>query len=220
MAFDLILRNARLANGGAATVDIAVADGRIAAIEPRIRRRRLKRGCGRAVRVAGTRGEPLPPRQVADTRPRRAARRPPRDRLHEARLGGQRHVHGRGHLRARARDARAVPAERRHAHAHAHRGRSHRSGCAASRRSSASRRITRGGSTSSFARSSRKAGPTFRARSRTSWRRSKRGATVVGGAPRYDAERPRADRAHLRAREGLRRRRRHPRRRRLHHATT
>ena len=38
MAFDLILRNARLANGdtASATVDIAVADGRIAAIEPRI----------------------------------------------------------------------------------------------------------------------------------------------------------------------------------------
>ena len=38
MAFDLMLRNARLANGGAAsaTVDIAVAAGRIAAIEPRI----------------------------------------------------------------------------------------------------------------------------------------------------------------------------------------
>lgn len=38
MAFDLILRNARLANGGAAsaTADIAVAAGRIAAIEPRI----------------------------------------------------------------------------------------------------------------------------------------------------------------------------------------
>ena len=36
MAFDLILRNARLANGAGATVDIAVADGRIAAIEPRI----------------------------------------------------------------------------------------------------------------------------------------------------------------------------------------
>src|SRR5687768_1488030 len=34
VAFDLILRNARLANGG--TVDIAVADKRIAAIEPRI----------------------------------------------------------------------------------------------------------------------------------------------------------------------------------------
>lgn len=38
MTFDLILRNARLSNGDAAraTVDIAVADGRIAAIEPRI----------------------------------------------------------------------------------------------------------------------------------------------------------------------------------------
>ncbi|MBI3042028.1 MAG: amidohydrolase family protein [Betaproteobacteria bacterium] len=38
MPFDLILRNARLANGGAAnaTVDIAVAGGRIAAIEPRV----------------------------------------------------------------------------------------------------------------------------------------------------------------------------------------
>jgi len=38
VAFDLILRNARLAHGDAAsaTVDIAVADGRIAAIEPRI----------------------------------------------------------------------------------------------------------------------------------------------------------------------------------------
>ena len=38
MAFDLILRNARLANGDVAraTVDIAIADGRIAAIEPRI----------------------------------------------------------------------------------------------------------------------------------------------------------------------------------------
>ena len=38
MAFDLILRNARLANGdtASATVDIAVANGRIAAIEPRI----------------------------------------------------------------------------------------------------------------------------------------------------------------------------------------
>jgi cytosine/creatinine deaminase len=38
VAFDLILRNARLANGDAAgaTVDIAVAAGRIAAIEPRI----------------------------------------------------------------------------------------------------------------------------------------------------------------------------------------
>ncbi len=38
MAFDLILRNARLANGNAAraSVDIAVADGRIAAIAPRV----------------------------------------------------------------------------------------------------------------------------------------------------------------------------------------
>jgi len=38
VAFDLILRNARLANRGAAgaTVDIAVAAGRIAAIEPRV----------------------------------------------------------------------------------------------------------------------------------------------------------------------------------------
>ena len=38
MAFGLVLRNARLANGahGSATMDIAVADGRIAAIEPRI----------------------------------------------------------------------------------------------------------------------------------------------------------------------------------------
>ena len=38
MAFDLILRNARLSNDGeaGATVDIAVAGGRIAAIEPRI----------------------------------------------------------------------------------------------------------------------------------------------------------------------------------------
>lgn len=36
MAINLILRNARLANGAGATVDIAVADGRIAAIEPRI----------------------------------------------------------------------------------------------------------------------------------------------------------------------------------------
>ncbi len=38
MAFSLILRNARLANGAgnSATVDIAVADGRIAAIEPRV----------------------------------------------------------------------------------------------------------------------------------------------------------------------------------------
>jgi cytosine/creatinine deaminase len=38
MAFDLIVRNARLASGDAAraTVDIAVADGRIAAIEPHI----------------------------------------------------------------------------------------------------------------------------------------------------------------------------------------
>lgn len=38
MAFDLILRNARLANGagGAETVDIAVAGGRIAAIGPRL----------------------------------------------------------------------------------------------------------------------------------------------------------------------------------------
>lgn len=35
MAFDLILRNARLANGGTA-VDIAVANGKIAAIDPRI----------------------------------------------------------------------------------------------------------------------------------------------------------------------------------------
>ncbi|MBI2294537.1 MAG: amidohydrolase family protein [Betaproteobacteria bacterium] len=38
MAFDLILRNARLADGDAArtTVDIAITDGRIAAIEPRV----------------------------------------------------------------------------------------------------------------------------------------------------------------------------------------
>jgi len=38
MAFDLIVRNARLANGGASrgSVDIAVSNGRIAAIEPRI----------------------------------------------------------------------------------------------------------------------------------------------------------------------------------------
>ena len=36
MAFDLILRNARLANGDAAqaSADIAIADGRIAAIGP------------------------------------------------------------------------------------------------------------------------------------------------------------------------------------------
>ena len=39
MAFDLILRNARLANGGESdgTADIGVSDGRIAAIEPHIR---------------------------------------------------------------------------------------------------------------------------------------------------------------------------------------
>jgi cytosine deaminase len=38
MAFDLILRNARIANGGAikSGMDIAIADGRIAAIEPRL----------------------------------------------------------------------------------------------------------------------------------------------------------------------------------------
>ncbi|MEA3158406.1 MAG: cytosine/creatinine deaminase [Betaproteobacteria bacterium] len=38
MAFSLILSNARLANasGASETVDIAVADGRITAIEPRI----------------------------------------------------------------------------------------------------------------------------------------------------------------------------------------
>ena len=38
VAFDFILRNARLANGAAAgtTLDIAVAGGRIAAIEPRV----------------------------------------------------------------------------------------------------------------------------------------------------------------------------------------
>ena len=38
MAFDLILRNARLADGNAASapVDIAVAGGRIAAVEPRL----------------------------------------------------------------------------------------------------------------------------------------------------------------------------------------
>ena len=36
MAFDFVLRNARLANGAEATADIAVAGGRIAAIEPRI----------------------------------------------------------------------------------------------------------------------------------------------------------------------------------------
>jgi len=49
VAFDLILRNARLANGDAAsaTVDIAVAAGRIAAIEPRIS------GDGESVDVRG-----------------------------------------------------------------------------------------------------------------------------------------------------------------------
>src|SRR5687767_5551134 len=38
MAYDLVLRNARLANGGAAggNVDIAIANGRIAAIAPGI----------------------------------------------------------------------------------------------------------------------------------------------------------------------------------------
>ena len=36
MAFDLVLRNARLADGAGATVDIAVAGGRIATIAPRI----------------------------------------------------------------------------------------------------------------------------------------------------------------------------------------
>jgi cytosine deaminase len=36
VAFSLILRNARLANGANATVDVAVAEGRIAAIEPHI----------------------------------------------------------------------------------------------------------------------------------------------------------------------------------------
>ena len=36
MAFDLVMRNARLVNGNGATVDIAVDDGRIAAIAPRI----------------------------------------------------------------------------------------------------------------------------------------------------------------------------------------
>src|SRR3954462_10347620 len=38
MAFSLILRNARLADSGRVngTVDIAIADGRIAAIEPRL----------------------------------------------------------------------------------------------------------------------------------------------------------------------------------------
>ena len=36
MAFDLVLRNARLANSDGATADIAVAEGRIAAIAPHI----------------------------------------------------------------------------------------------------------------------------------------------------------------------------------------
>ena len=36
MAFDLVLRNARLAGGDAGTVDIAVAEGRIAAIAPKV----------------------------------------------------------------------------------------------------------------------------------------------------------------------------------------
>ena len=36
VAFDLVLRNARLANSDGSTVDIAVAEGRIAAIAPRI----------------------------------------------------------------------------------------------------------------------------------------------------------------------------------------
>jgi cytosine deaminase len=49
VAFDLILRNARLANGGESdgTVDIAVTGGRIAAIEPRIQ------GGGASVDAAG-----------------------------------------------------------------------------------------------------------------------------------------------------------------------
>ena len=36
MAFDFVMRNARLANGDGATVDIAVGDGRIAAIASQI----------------------------------------------------------------------------------------------------------------------------------------------------------------------------------------
>ena len=123
MTFDLILRAARIAGREDNVVDIGIAGGRIAAIEPTLpaggpeeTHRGLPRG-------AGLRRDAHPSRQVAHLRPLHdprghAAGGHRRDR---ARQGG---LHRGGHRRPRPPHPGAGDPQRHHAHAHARGGRS------------------------------------------------------------------------------------------------
>ena len=108
MAFDLILGNARLADGDAASanVDIAISDGRIAAIGPGIS------GDGKRVDACGRFVSPglveshfhLDKALIVDRC------EPPKDRRtgdHMSDRCDQAYFHRRGRLRARPRDARS-----------------------------------------------------------------------------------------------------------------
>ncbi len=207
MAFDLVsAQRARLADSDGATVDIAVAGGRIAAIAPKIPGWQRERGCRRTIRLSGAGGVPFSSGQVAHPRPRGTARGPARDRLHGAHRCSQAHVHGRRCLYARPYDARAVHAERRRPHAHAHRGGSQRRP-ARFRRDRAPRKGLCMGHGSAVMRLSagRLDQRSRRGRPRARGAASARSAQAVGGAPRYDTDGPAADPTHFRAREGIRR---------------
>ena len=128
MAFDLILRNARFKPGGGESevVDIALSEGRIAAIAPRLAAATDSVDAqGRFVSTGLVESHfHLDKSRILD---RVAALEDRRATDYMKRTSAVKaYVHGRRRLQAGERDARAMPAERRHAHAHACRSRSQR----------------------------------------------------------------------------------------------
>ena len=127
MTPDTVLRRARLAGAGADAppVDIGIAGGRIAAIEPEIPSEAGAPRPRRPLRLGRPRRDPHPPRQVAHHRPVRAGRRT-RPRPHAARGRGQARVHGGGRPCAGRGDPGAMHPQRHDARAHPRGGRSQR----------------------------------------------------------------------------------------------
>jgi cytosine/creatinine deaminase len=130
VSFSLVVRNARLANGKEETLDIAVADGRIAAIEPRIASDAESLDAGGRFVSAGLveshfhldksrildRVAALEDRRATDYMKRVSA-------VKDSFTVEDIYARAKQTLRAREADARAKSPKRCHAHAHAHRGR-------------------------------------------------------------------------------------------------
>ena len=218
MAFDLILRNARLANGGAieSGMDIAIADGRIAAIGPRLA------GEGKSVDAGGRFVSPglveshfhLDKARILD----RCA--PPSDRKatdHMKRTSAAKHTFTEEDVYARASATleqcllNGVTHMRTHVEVDPN---------VELRGYKAIERLAK-----DYAWGDRPRAVRLPA-GRLDQRRGRRGERRGGAEARRDGrrrrpalrhQRPCPDRPHLRAREGFQRRRRHPSRRRPHH---